>query len=193
MSDEQDMARRIAASCQTIAVLYETAVLITDRLANPHKDMAGHARTAGQASPIRLGDLDALAQADGWLRAALAAIGMPWEQACQAVQARPALAAATIAGHSGALASLPDGADWERDAAHWAGELERICHDTTPDQTAWRQARVPWRPSLIASLLTSITGRPVTAHRISQAAHDGRIRPADGRIALGQAADALRH
>ena len=185
---ENSIATTIVSACHTIEALWEPAQLIALKLANPHKDGTGGSHTASApATPISLSKTEQLDDIASWLAIAATACGMTY---ADAIASKPERLAGYTARKAGYLATLVDAAEWQRDATQSAATIKRICDISQPVQK-WRGIKVRWEPTRIAMLLTNLTGKPVSASRVRQAAHDGRLKPA-GEIALGQIAGALR-
>lgn len=181
-------ATTIASACHTIATLWKPAQLIALKLANPRKDDTSGAHNASTpATPISLSETEQLDDIASWLTIAATACGMTY---ADAINSKPERLAGYTACKAGYLATLVDAQEWQRDAVQAAATIKRICDISQPVEK-WREIRVHWEPTRIATLLTNLTGKPVSASRVRQAAHDGRLKPVK-EIQLGQIADVLR-
>lgn len=188
-------ANMIRRSCKTISVLYRPATLISLRLAKPatgDENNGGHSKYPRPHSPVLETALDEIGDTRQWLLDASTQCGMPRDQGYEAVKTDPEWLALWIGDHADTLASEPDGAQWDADAAGHAIRLRKICRDMHHDSKRWRGLLVAWNPSQIADTLTDLTGRPVRADRVRKTVSDRRVKQVDGKVILGEIASAMR-
>lgn len=183
----------IRQSCQTIAALWRPATLIAYRLAQPDKGDGdgGHSKYPKPHPPVSDTDLIELQDTSQWLLDAATQLGMSRNTAYDAVHTDTEDLALWIGQRAKALASEPDGRNWTEDAVSYANNLRDICHDHKPDPRTWRARTVVWQPTIIADMLTSLTGHVVRAGQIRLLAHRGKITVTGGTVTLGDVADGL--
>ena len=182
-------ATTIASACHTIESLWEPAQLIALKLANTHKDSTGDSHTASTpVTPISLSKTEQLDDIASWLTIAATACGMTY---ASAINSKPERLASYTARKAGYLATLVDAAEWQRDAVQAVATIKRICDISQPVQK-WRGIKVRWEPTQIATLLTNLTGKPVSAGRIRRAHADGRIKTSGGQVVLGEIAEIVK-
>jgi hypothetical protein len=186
----QTNAAAIATAAHTIRVLWHDANLIAHKLANPHRDdnTGGSHSHSTPSTPVSLSDMTVLDSIQQWLTVASTACGLPYDQT---LNATPQELADYVCDNAITLASQPDAIDWATDAVSASTSIRLICDETTQDPTRWHGALVDWNPDQIAATLTDLTGRRVKANTISQLKHRGKIEIVNGRVILGEIANAL--
>lgn len=189
----QFRAQSIRRSCFTIATLWRPATLIAYRLAQPDRSESdgGHSKYPKPHPPIDDTDVMELHDMMQWLLDAATQLGMSRSVAYDSVHKDTEDLAIWIGQRAGDLASLPDGRDWTEDAVSYANNLRDICHDHKPDPRTWRARTVVWQPTIIADMLTTLTGHVVRAGQIRLLAHRGKITVTGGTVTLGDVADGL--
>lgn len=182
-------ATTIASACHTIEALWEPAQLIALKLANPHRDTnSGTHSASAPATPISLSETEQLDDIASWLTIAATACGMTY---ADAINSKPEKLAGYTAQKAEYLATLVDAAEWQRDATQSAATIKQICDISKPVQK-WRGIKVRWEPTQIATLLTNLTGKPISASRLRRAHADGRILTEKGQVTLGDVAHIIK-
>lgn len=182
-------ARIIADNCRTIAMLWDDAMDVADKLANPFPRQPGRGEHR-QTDPVNSMALESLWRISEWLVDAATAEGMHRADAI-ALDSKSVPALARCVGDSADLLStLPDSAQWADDATDCGSQIKHIVQ-YRPVKKQWRTNPVSWQPTHIARVLSAISGIPVKPNRIRQAAYDGRLDPQKHAYTLGEIADAI--
>ena len=101
--------------------------------------------------------------------------------------------AGLVAAKAGKLASMADCSEWERDLATAARVVAGACVENRVDRSQWYAVRVSWQPEQVATLVTQLTGRPVSSGVVRNLKRRGHISVSGGKACLGDVVTALEH
>ena len=174
----------------TISTLWEPAWLICYHLAHQPGSqlLAAHSGGAHDGLPLNAGLWDQLGEAESLVRLAGYATGVK-----SAAFARVPELARLVASRAEQLASMADGVEWERDLATAARVVAGACVENRVDRQQWYAVRVAWQPEQVATLVTQLTGRPVSSSMVSNLKRRGHISVSEGKACLGDVVTALEH
>lgn len=174
----------------TISTLWEPAWLICYHLAHQPGSqlLATHGGGVRDGLPLNAGLWDQLCEVESMVRLA----GYAAEVESAASSPVPELAR-LVAGKAGKLASMADCVEWERDLATAARVVAGACVENRVERSQWYAVRVAWQPEQVATLVTQLTGRPVSSGVVRNLKRRGHISVAEGKTCLGDVVTALEH
>lgn len=192
MAARNTLITSIIASATDIAQWWDTARLVTLTNSRPRQEKISGGRHMSESKPpLDLTALDRLDEAENWAKLCATACGQAWHKS---ISASTTDNAEYVIAYGDNLVDLPDLNRWEADGRHAAYGIRKIlgANDHTVIRAALLIARIVWKPDDIARMLTDILGRPITAHAVSEAAHDGRIQiDDDNTVSLEECSQAL--
>ena len=174
----------------TISTLWEPAWLICYHLAHQPGSQLLVAHTGGvhDGLPLNAGLWDQLCEVESMVRLAGYAAGV----SSAASSPVPELAR-RVAERAEQLACLADCVEWERDLATAARVVAGACVENRVDRSQWYAVRVSWQPEQVATLVTQLTGRPVSSTVVRNLKRRGHFSVSEGKACLGGVVTALEH
>lgn len=174
----------------TIATLWQPAWLICYHLAHQPGSqlLAAHSGGVHDGLPLNAGLWDQLGEVESLVRLAGYATGVK-----SAAYARVPELARLVANRAEQLACMADCREWERDLATAAGVVAGACVENRVKRSQWYTVRVLWQPEQVATLVTQLTGKPVSSSMVRNLKRRGHISVSEGQACLGDVVTALEH
>ncbi|NYI25799.1 hypothetical protein [Aeriscardovia aeriphila] len=174
----------------TIATLLKPAWLICYHLAHQPGSqlLAAHSGGVHDGLPLNAGLWDQLEEVESLVRLAGYATGVK-----SAAYARVPDLARLVSSRAEQLASMADCREWERDLATAARVVAGACVENRVDRQQWYAVRVAWQPEQVATLVTQLTGNPVSSSMVRNLKRRGHISVSEGKACLGDVVTALEH
>lgn len=189
-STENTLETTIRHHLLTISSLWDTSWLICYKLARQpgSTHLSGHASSNHDGLPLNPALYDQLSQVETIVRLAAYATGIADPQSTPT-----ATLAHNVAQKAGQLASMADANEWNRDLTTAARVVASACVEEKVDPSQWYAVRMEWKPEQVATLLTQLTGRPVTGGQVKNLRRRGHISVSEGKACLGDVVSALEH
>lgn len=174
----------------TISTLWQPAWLICYHLAHQPGSqlLAAHSGGMHDGLPLNAGLWDQLGEVESLVRLAGYATGVK-----SAAYARVPELARLVASRAEQLACMADCREWERDLATAAGVVAGACVENRVKRSQWYTVRVAWQPEQVATLVTQLTGKPVSSGVVRNLKRRGHFSVSEGKACLGDVVTALEH